>query len=185
MPDFNPYAAPRADIEPVYIAEVIPQELAPGAWRMGYLLVMTGDGILPQRCAMTNQEMVNYDNSMVGFMGRNISIPVSQQYLDNTTYHKTVSRSLQIVGVIAILVGMGLINPALNFRLPSLLIATAILIVAGLPAMITGIIWQRSYVPSLEIEHFTPQLLWLRGAHPDYLASLPEWPYGGWRQKRM
>ena len=181
MPDVNPYAAPRADIEPVYIAEVIPEGLEPGVWRMGYLLVMMGNVTLPKRCVMTNGPVDTYDDTLIGYLTMKIPVPLSLEYIDSSALPRFIANLLMAVGTLTGIVGFGIVGIR---ETPDHLrpVGAAVLAIG---AVVAGFgFWYRStYLQSLYIEHISGPFLFVRGAHPDYLASLPELPYGRWRAK--
>src|SRR6188472_3297287 len=102
MPDINPYDAPRADVEPVYVAEVIPEEHPPGVWRMGYLLVMTANPPLPPLCMMTGEPAETFDDTAIYYRGLTIEIamPVSREYGDRVARNRSVATLMQIFGAL-------------------------------------------------------------------------------------
>lgn len=141
MDDFNPYAAPEA--------EIAPGKYAPeggGAWRDGNLLVMSRDAELPDRCIKCNLPAHGYT------LKRNLSwhapwwfhcktarvfIPLCERHRRRRIRGIIVGWGLFVLGMAVIFGGAALADHFLDryyhgmFMLADLAVALSIIIIAG------------------------------------------------------
>jgi hypothetical protein len=184
----NPYAAPDSSYEDV-AATLMGSEGR--LWRQGKLLVMERDAALPDRCVKSNEPCEGRLKRLLRWHHPAIYLVILANILiyaivaslvsHRATIHIGLSDEWQrrrrrniAIGWLTALVGIGLMC-SLGFAdetaLPFLLISGIVLVFGGL---LFGMYGSRMVSPKkIDRTH-----IWLRGVHPDFLASLPEW-HGG------
>lgn len=173
--DPNPYESPKAELEGA------PPPEAMGAWRQGDLLVVSRGFQLPLICVATNQPADGYDREALDGLDRPLPLPLARSYVEFASQQAAIAvRTIQLGFVLLILVGLyyfvqvggGVRRLAM---VPDWLPPVAALI--GVFALFGGSVWGRAANQLLAVHHATDHHVWIDGAHPEYLARWPQWPY--------
>lgn len=158
-----------------------------GVWRSGNLMVMREDAELPDRCVKTNRPahgawadirlswhhpalfLVIVLNLIVYFLVAPFVSTSAVVRVGLTEQPRLLCRSFRIATWALLLCASALLIAGFATGLAAFGSAAIILFVIAVPVYFVGarIIWAR------RIEH---GYVWIAGVHPDYLASLPEWP---------
>ena len=190
MSEINPYESPR-DIEPMVVAEPAEHEDG-GVWRQGKLLVMHKRATLPDRCVKSNQPahgrklkrhlywhhpliylailacLLGYVVLVVVFQkDAVIHIGLSPERILRRRSMRLIAWILGIGSILLVVVGLASLRPI-----------GAIMALAGVVGFLVAVICEH-LAPSgtVSAKRITKDYVWLKGVHPDFLASLPEWPY--------
>ncbi|MBN2580550.1 MAG: hypothetical protein JXB10_16315 [Pirellulales bacterium] len=190
MSEVNPYAAPQST-EFVELVED-DQFYQTQIFRKGRLLVMHKRAVLPDRCVKSNgpaykrlKRSLSWHHPAVYFTllahfalylilalilskRARIYIGISRKWLYLRRWWSFLGLILLLVGIITMITG------ALDiFYLPSrgwpIFFGGVIIIVASIYFLMRS----QLVLP----KRISDDYIWLNGVHPDYLASLPEWPY--------
>ncbi|MCA9265224.1 MAG: hypothetical protein KDA60_15290 [Planctomycetales bacterium] len=189
--EFNPYEAPLTE------AAVLPEVVKPGecVWRDQNRIVMLRGAELPERCWKSNEE------------GDLVSLK-RQLHWHNPWLYLLILASLLIYVVCAIVVtkratiSIWLTREWQRRRRRRIIVAwlivllsfiafaagvidttkrplAEILIVGSAVGFLTGVIYGMVGARMVTATKITKTHIWLKGAHPDYVASLPEYPLEG------
>lgn len=175
MADINPYAPP------IFPDPLLQDEVpSSGPWRDGKLLVVHRlGGVLPQICLRTGQPAVVRRMEHVEWwymtdIGRRL-----------TTVEFGLSRSADQsnrrwcrIGCIAMIAAPAVFVTAGLLMAVGLLADRYILllVVGSLVVLAMGGVVYSWHAPLLRFEKLRGDFIWMKGAHPDLLACLPEWP---------
>ncbi len=200
MSDDNPYASPQSE----------PLELPKGewggdfrdCWRDGALLVVCPTTVLPRRCVRSNEPAVGKPIRMACDRTPPVLVlvllptmclfpPVILVYVLialvckwSFTVRLPLGRSWRSRRRMAY--GAGL---AAAFALIAILVwwgqtkangAPWAAVIAAMVGLLAVIIWAVVRSVVLTQQRTRRGYVWLKGAHPDYLAQLPDWPLQGW-----
>lgn len=189
MPDLNPYAAPHA---PLTVATpAMGRQYVPGTvWRCGDLVVMLNGGWLPDKCIVTGETplperlacslahsppwyhlwplLAMYLTGAAGMRAR-VDLPVSRGVWWGRVGRYCLAIGLGALGFLAFVAGAALIEELGGIGL----------IVMGLGALafLIAIVLGRQWVEPVAAHSIDANYIWLRGACPEFLVDLPEWPY--------
>ncbi|MHC4178051.1 MAG: hypothetical protein ACYSWU_11130 [Planctomycetota bacterium] len=191
MSEINPYESPRAP-EPILVAELV-EPASGGVWRQGNLLVMHKRATLPDRCVKSNEpahgrrllrDMFWHPPwiYLTIFIGLLVYVILVMMLRKRATIRIGLSKQWFAKRRRAILIGWGLvlssaamvvggISKAGEFPYAPALIPLGF--VVFLVGAIYGLIAARMVAPA----RITDDYVWVKGVHPDFLASLPNWPY--------
>jgi hypothetical protein len=190
----NPFAAP-AEVPPLILGpQLVNVEQAKGwVWRSGEQLVMHRLAILPNRCMKSNEPMEHllkrklyWQPSWVyillllniiiyaivsSFVTQKVHIVIG---LSDHWYRKRRQRIAItwfgiLLSVIGFIVGVSLIDRGGQWA--------PYMVGASLLAAFGFIIYGMYSCRLITAAKIDQQFIWIKGVHPDYLASLPEWPY--------
>lgn len=161
-------------------------------WRQGTLLVMHKDSKLPDRCVKSNQAADGFTLRrrlswhpeyfyLLVLVGVLIYVVVALCVQKSATIHIGLSHEwaarrrwrilfawLTAIGGFAVMI-YGIAGAERDSPV-AFLIPVGIL--TFLAAIVAGLIGARLVVPT----RITDKYVWLKGVHPDYLETLPEWP---------
>lgn len=162
-----------------------------GVWRDGSQLVMCKDAELPARCVKTNAPTDRWLRRqlywhppvlylMIIFPGLLIYVIVALIVRKSADIRVGLStqgfsrrRCGIAVGWLSFLIGaflfiFGLVNSKPN---DLMWVVSVVGLVGGLIGVITGVVMSRVVSPT----KITDAHVWLKGVHPEYLATLPDW----------
>ncbi len=181
------------------------QTASDGLWRDGKLLVMRNQNPrFPPRCVKTNQpctgpptriKLTWLENDtmwvlLLGVLGRAfvmvtqgkkiwVELPLSQGWLAGRRRAGFIGWGLVGGGVAALIAGIIACASSANGNAEPP-IGCLILLFGGLLAALVGLFWLVIFQqPPITAKEITNGLAWIKGVHPDFLQSLPEWP---WRE---
>ena len=190
MVDVNPYASPQSyDAVPLVVES---EPIYNGLFRKGAVLVMHKRATLPNRCIKSNEPAV-------GWLKRNLSwhhpavfvallanllvyIILAMCLRKQATIYIGLSevwfrkrRQATWIGWLLFLGGIAGLVPAIAYADTYFLAGLGIGLcpLAALGGAIYGLLAARLVWP----ERISDDYVWLKGAHPEFLASLPPWPY--------
>lgn len=184
----NPYVPPQVDVDPVLAEPVQPISL----WRQRDLLVAAFGSDFPDRCPLTNLPATTrypYEFSSLPlvlklfliFCGVGIwltlladsssskirlSIPLDDQAVRRLRMH-------YIFGFLA--AGLAIALIAIAALVPSAAPIANWLVGPGFLILVGSLIWLNNFSGDLVAQNVTATHAWISGAHPDFLARLPEW----------
>jgi len=190
-PEVNPFASPMSTDQ----AATAPVEAEQMNWlyRKGNLLVMHKNAVLPQRCVKSNQPADGYLRRKLAWVHPAVYLTLLLGLLPlvivavimqkKATIHvglsaewfrkrrRTIAIAWAIVAAgMTIAVASGFL--AANWRADAGLgIALGMLLVLG------GASYGLIAAPLVVTKRISRDFIWLKGVHPDFLASLPIWPY--------
>lgn len=189
MSEVNPYASPiHTNYQPpVVLAEMVGQ----GLYRKGRELVMHKQAVLPDRCVKSNEPangrrlrrnlywhhpaiyltilislLIYIILALILQKRARIDIGLSDRWFRKRRRGILIAWLLFLVGVVLIVVGCASSAPHAGWAIP-------VGLALALFAAIYGLIAARLVVPA----RITNEYVWLKGVHPDFLATLPPWPY--------
>ena len=161
-------------------------------WREGSLLVMDKDSQLPDRCVKSNQpadgftlkrELAWHPQYLYLFLlaspiiyiiiavctqkKAKISIGLTREWGARRRWRILIAWIAAIGGIVVMVIGIA----GANGNSPVVWLVPAG-IIGCLGAIVYGIVGTRLVVPT----RITDTHVWLKGVHPDYLATLAEWP---------
>jgi hypothetical protein len=190
MPEVNPFASPST-VE--CAAPVAAEEWQTKClYRQGRLLVMHKKAVLPDRCVKSNRpaagrlkrklswhhpvlyilvvsDIVVYVVLALLLRKRaTIDVGLSDEWFRKRRRAITAGWTLFIGGLAMLIVG---IASAAQHRW------VAIAIPLGLFIALAGTIYGLRVAGIVRAKQVTNHFIWLAGVHPDFLASLPIWPY--------
>jgi hypothetical protein len=185
----NPYQAPQAYSSP-FQAEYADQG---GLWRKDRLLVMHKSAPLPPRCVKSNEptkrtlkrNLTWHHPAVFLALLANLLIYVILAIIlsKRATIHIGLSDRWFAKRRRAIAIGWGLVLASVGMFVAGIMSIDrrddmAVLLIFGafvvfLFGAIYGLIAARMVAPV----RITDDYVWLKGVHPDFLASLPAWPY--------
>jgi hypothetical protein len=190
MSNINPYASPTADTP--YQAKVL--GTPPTMWRDGDVLVLRNGAVLPPRCVKSNEPVdstwrrkLSWHPQWVFFLilvHLLVYIVVAMIMTKRATFDFPISPPWRARRRNALLVGWGIALLAVaTFVVGIMLIDNRQTETVGVIVMISsfalpfvgliyGIYRGRLLWPQKIDENFS----WIKGASPEYLASLPDWP---------
>ena len=176
--DSNPYAA--SQLPALAEQEALLDDLRLGeasCWRDGWLLVIRSNPKLPALCLRTTAPVSAEDfvpltlaiNKGLGRRSFTLNAPFSHAIKEQWVRAWVITVASCAVG--ALLFGIGVGGP-----LPGIALL-------GCGGFVVGAVMLVVYSPRLKIMHcLGDEFAWIKGVHPDYLTTLPEWPAGdAWR----
>ncbi len=162
-----------------------------GLWRDGSQLVMCKDAELPARCVKTNEptdrtlrRQLSWHNpffyvvlflvgpliyiivALIVQKKADIQVGLSPEGFRSRRWGIAIGWLSFLLGAVVFIVGIANSKPNNNWW-----VATVVGLVGGLIGIIVGVIKSRVVSPT----KITDRHVWLKGIHPDYLASLPQW----------
>lgn len=162
-----------------------------GVWRDGGLMVMCKDAELPARCVKTNEptdrwlrRQLYWHSPVLYFLilfpglliyviialivrkSADIRVGVSPQAISHRRWGIATAWLSFLIGVFLVIFGLANDKPG-----NSLWIVSIVGLIGGLIGIITGVVMSR-VVAATKI---TDEHVWLKGIHPEYLATLPNW----------
>ncbi len=198
MSDANPYASPITDSGNPFASPqsgsggYLAGPPGDGLWRKGKLLVMDKFAPLPDRCVKSNQPAggrtlkrnLSWHHPWVFILllisiwvyvivaliirkQATIHIGLSEAWFGKRRKAMLVGWTLALLGIAAVIASFPMMERV--SAAPLLLIGG---IVAFLGAAIYGLVAARMVVAARINERY----VWLKGVHPDFLATLPDWP---------
>ena len=191
MPEVNPFASPMsADQAAAAPAEA--QQIQ-SLYRKGNLLVMHRNAVLPERCVKSNQPADGYlrRNSLgfdpaayltllLGLLGVVILVLIMQK---KATIHVGLSaewfrKRRRTIAIAWAIVAAGVaIALASGFLVANWRPDAALGIALGMLLVLGGASYGSIAAPLVVPKRISKDFIWLKGVHPDFLASLPLWPY--------
>jgi hypothetical protein len=203
MTSENPYRSPGSPNLQPWPTDAT----ADGLWRDGTLLVMRNQNpVFPRRCIKTNMpytgpptrlKLTWLENEtlwvlLVGAIGRAavmatdgkkiwVDVPISETWLARRRRSAIIGWGLTLGGIGSfVLAVVGYVAAMASGMSEESVLWLMFFILGGPLAALVGVFWlvifQQAPVKAKEI---TNGLAWIQGTHPDFLASLPEWP---WRE---
>jgi len=200
LEEINPYAAPEnwdytdAQITGAPLDEVGNQI---GAWRDGRLLVMHKQARLPDRCVKSNAPtspdqrwrhkftwchpavlftvLINFLVLFVAYLifrkQATIEVGIMPSFLDRRRRAMTIGWLLMAGGIVGLIAGIVVVTDmnadTSQWGVPAMLVsAIVILLGAG---------WAGFGSRIVTCQKMNKHYVWLRGVHPDYLETLPDW----------
>jgi hypothetical protein len=183
MDEFNPYAAPKADIA---VGPHGSEET--GCWSDGKLLVMSKNAMLPDRCVKCNEPAGGYKlkrnlmwhspwyylvvllNLIIYVIVAMIVRYTAKVYIPLCRRHKSRRRWSIAAAWLSVLLGIGImIGGAGSQEYSSYFISVGVVVfVAG---VVLGVAGSQTVVAAKIDKHF----VWLKKVHPSFLADLPSW----------
>ena len=181
----NPYAAPRSSTAKV--ADLPPGE---AAWREGKLLVVDHGTELPPLCIKCGVETIDrakkvklirypwrtYVGLLLGVIPFLLLVIITQRratiFAHICDYHRARRRNIILGSWIGVLLGCGVIIFAGGSRDDTAAVFFVLGILLVLGSVIVGITMSQLLTPSRIVKGRA----WLRGASPEFLATLPEFP---------
>ncbi len=177
-----------------------------GLWRHGKLLVMRNQNPrFPPRCVKTNEpcsgpptrfKLAWVENGtmwalMFGAIGHSVAmasqgkklsvdLPLSDTWLARKRRSTMIGWGLLLGGIGSfVLAVVCYVVALLSGASEGSVLWLMFFILGGPLAAIAGIIWMAIFQqPPVKAHEITDGLAWIKGVHPDFLASLPEWPWG-------
>ncbi len=177
-----------------------------GVWRHGKLLVIRNQNPqFPPRCVKTNEpcsgpptrfKLTCVENGtmwalMFGAIGHSIAmasqgkkllvvLPLSAAWQARRRRFAMIGWGLLLGGIGSfVLAVVGYVAAMASGISEDSVIWLMFFILGGPLAAIAGIIWMAIFQqPPVKAHEITDGLAWIKGVHPDFLASLPEWPWG-------
>ncbi len=189
MPDAhdfdNPYAAPDSSFEDVATTLFASEGRL---WRKGKLLVMERDAVLPNRCVKSNEPCEGRLKRVLRWHQPAIYLVILANILIYVIVATIVSHRATIhiglseewrgkrrrniaIGWLTALAGIGLLF-SMGFADETVL---PFLLVSGIVALVGGVLFGMYGSQMVTAKRIDRTHIWLRGVHPDFLASLPEW----------
>ena len=192
MSQHNPYAAPQTGLTRSG-AESLILAADGGLWRKGRLLVMHKEAPLPDRCIKSNQpafgrrlkRKLNWHHPgayVLIFLSVLIYVIVALIITKRATIHIGLSeawhvrrRTATIIGWSLVLVGVGafVVGFYVVDSYPLFVGLIALGVIGMLGGAIYGLVAARMVAPT----RIAGDYVWLKGAHPDFLRALPDWPH--------
>ncbi|MBL8851722.1 MAG: hypothetical protein JNG89_18720, partial [Planctomycetaceae bacterium] len=192
----QPAVTPPAQVEMLNDADFLPVESAAGVWRQGKLLVVRKGAALPPRCIKSNQPaevtlkrtlywhhpaiylviLVNLlVYAVVAISVRKkavLDVRLSQAWASRRRWGIATGWLISLGGVALFFVAAALDENIMPF-----------VIIAGIICMlIIGPIYGVLRSQLISPKKITDEYAWIKGAHPDYLAELREFPgEAGWQ----
>jgi hypothetical protein len=191
MSEVNPFASPLSE-EPAG-AVAAEDWRSRCLYRKGRLLVMHKEAVLPDRCVKSNQpahgrrlkrklawhhpvlylilpaDVLVYLITVLILRKRaTIYVGLSEEWFRRRRRALVIGWTLIVGG--AAMLGVGLASIGQSPRaLPA--------ITLGLLVALGGLIYVSRAARIVQAKWITNHFVWLKGVHPDYLATLPPWPY--------
>jgi hypothetical protein len=156
-----------------------------GLWRSGKLLCCRHDTYFPDRCVRSNHPVGPHRFKLKLTWNHPLSLLLAG--------HASVRRKLALTATLQV----GLCSRCRR-RIKRIQFAVMIWLAASLAALLTGILWKTSFSEYLMpigglslvfgfvfdrlfgrvlvVKEINSRYIWLRGASPDFLATLPPWP---------
>ncbi len=189
---FNPYQAPLASPPPIPNRSGPPMaQVEGGLWRDGKLLVMDKRAALPPRCVKSNvptrrtlKRSLSWHHPAIFLsilLGLLIYVILALVLRKTATIYIGLSdewfakrRMAIFVSWMIVLSGIGTLvaTLALNDRSNNLIYLAPVAILMMFIGAIYGLTGARMVSP----KKITDTHIWLKGVHPDFLATLPELP---------
>jgi hypothetical protein len=164
-----------------------------GIWRSGNMLVMHKQSPLPFRCVKSNEPASDYLRRRLSWHHPLLYLVILANLLIFVIVALVVSkkadikiglseawfarrRQAMIVGWSCFLAGCGMFFASFLLDISDDVRGAALItsIVLAMFGIFWGLLKSRMIVAKKIDDHF----VWLKGIHPDFLATLPEWPYG-------
>ena len=157
----NPYASPRER------SGSPPHEV--GMWRDGKLLVAHRDVVFPRICVRTNEPAQRYRRVSlswsypIDWSGRFVTFHVGMCEACWRRY-----RRRRVAGWLLV------IGAAISLYV-TIVMGIPVLPLLAIPLICTGIYLSNGAQVFLAVKRGRPPYYWIRGAHPSFVASLPDW----------
>lgn len=177
--DTNPYAA--SQLPALAEQDALLDQLRRGeasCWRDGRLLVIRSDAKLPALCLRTTAPVSAEDfvpltlaiNKGLGSRWFTLNAPFSPAIKQQWVRGWIITVASCAVGALLFGIGVGVPLPCIALL--------------GCGGFVVGAVMLTIYSPRLKIMHCVGNdFAWIKGVHPYYLATLPEWPAGdAWHQ---
>lgn len=190
MSNINPYASPTADMP--YQAKVVGK--TPTMWRDGDILVLRNGAVLPPRCVKSNEPVDSTWRRKLSWHPQwvfalilvhvLVYIVVAVILTKRATFDFPISPPWRARRRNALLVGWGIalmsiatfVGGVMLFESNDLEVVGGILVFTSFALPFVGLAYGiyrgRLLWPQKIDDHFS----WIKGASPNYLASLPDWP---------
>jgi hypothetical protein len=164
--EFNPYAAPQADLTPQ-------PPLEGNLWQQGRLLIVRRDAVFPDRCIKCNAPAESYRvtqkltwGSWLMVLPRSITIEfgLCPEHARRLRRVKAIAWLGWLAGTAAIVGGLGLFGTH-----------SSALTLAGYAVISAAGLWYWLAGHTFSPRHIAPWFATLSGAGPEFLAELPSW----------
>lgn len=197
MSQDNPYASPQVEDFAALTSE---QDVGYRCWRDGDLLVVCRGAVLPDRCVKTDRTPDRHAQHayfafsywylillpwppftfvvlfMIWWRCVDLRLPLTEEHYrprQRARWKVLVMAAPATVAVIFVLVSTSVESkfPFMALNRP----AGAIALVAGSMLLIAASAYHSAHATVLKRVRWMYGFVWLAGAHPDFLARLPEW----------